>query len=48
MLFRSARSVNVDSLRYHAILRAVLAMLDGKGYLIFPGHGGVVQRTEAM
>lgn len=43
-----ARSVNVDSPRYHAILRAVLAMLDGKGYLIFPGHGGVVQRTEAM
>ncbi len=43
-----ARSVNVDSPRYHTILRTLLAMLDGKGYLILPGHGGVVQRDQRM
>lgn len=43
-----ARSVNLDSTRYHAILRTILNRFDGDGWLVFPGHGGVVRRDQKM
>ncbi len=41
-----ARSVNQDSPRYHAILHTLRGMLP-EGWLILPGHGGIIHRGAA-
>lgn len=43
-----ARSVNQDSNRYHAILKTLKAMLDGDGWLLLPGHGAIIPRTQRL
>ncbi len=43
-----ARSVNQDSGKYRAILKALKDMLDGEGWMIFPGHGAILQRDQAL
>ena len=43
-----ARSVNQDSTRYHAILKTLKAMLDGDGWLLLPGHGAIIPRTQRL
>ncbi|MBQ2929908.1 MAG: MBL fold metallo-hydrolase [Clostridia bacterium] len=43
-----ARSVNQDSIRYHAILKTLKAMLDGDGWLLLPGHGAIIPRTQRL
>ena len=43
-----ARSVNQDSAKYRLILRALKDMMDGQGWLIFPGHGAILQRDQRM
>ena len=41
-------SVNEDSAKAKAILKELFARLDGKGYVILPGHGAVVERGQGM
>lgn len=43
-----ARSVNQDSTKYHAILQTLKSMLDGDGWLILPGHGAIIPRTQRL
>ena len=43
-----ARSVNQDSAKYRLILRTLKDMMDGKGWLILPGHGAILQRDQRM
>ena len=43
-----ARSVNQDSAKYRLILRALKDMMDGKSWLILPGHGAILQRDQRM
>ena len=43
-----ARSVNQDSVKYHAILRALKDRLDGESWLILPGHGAILQRDQRL
>ena len=43
-----ARSVNQDSAKYRPILRTLKDMMDGKGWLILPGHGAILQRDQRM
>jgi len=42
-----ARSVNQDSEKYHAILKALRGMLDAD-WLILPGHGAIKARNQAL
>lgn len=41
-------SVNEDSAKAKAILRELFARLDGKGYVILPGHGAIIDRGQSM
>lgn len=41
-------SVNEDSAKAKAILRELFDRLDGKGYVILPGHGAIIDRGQAM
>lgn len=41
-------SVNEDSPKARAILRHLIDRLDGKGWLIIPSHGAVVERNQSM
>ena len=41
-------SVNENSQKARAILNELRLRLDGRGWLILPGHGAVVNRDEAM
>lgn len=43
-----ARSVNQDSVKYRAILQTLRHMLDGDGWLLLPGHGGIIPRTQRL
>ena len=43
-----ARSVNQDSAKYRAILQTLRHMLDGDGWLLIPGHGGIIPRTQRL
>lgn len=42
-----ARSVNQDSARYRAILTTLRHMLDD-GWLLLPGHGAIIPRTQRL
>ena len=42
-----ARSVNQDSAKYRAILMTLRHMFDG-GWLLLPGHGAVIPRTQRL
>ena len=41
-------SVNEDSVKAKAILSLIKDKLDGKGWLIFPGHGAVLDRDQSL
>lgn len=41
-------SVNEDSVKAKAILSLIKEKLDGKGWLIFPGHGAVLDRDQSL
>ena len=41
-------SVNEDSVKAKAILRELFARLNGKDYLVIPGHGAVIARGQKM
>ena len=43
-----ARSVNQDSAKYRAILSTLRHMLDGGGWLLLPGHGAIIPRTQRL
>lgn len=43
-----ARSVNQDSAKYRAILQTLRHMLDGDGWLLLPGHGAIIPRTQKL
>ena len=43
-----ARSVNQDSAKYRAILQTLRHMLDGDGWLLLPGHGAIIPRTQRL
>ncbi|MBQ4580712.1 MAG: hypothetical protein IJA83_08625 [Clostridia bacterium] len=43
-----ARSVNQDSAKYRAILQTLRRMLDGDGWLLLPGHGAIIPRTQRL
>ena len=43
-----ARSVNQDSVKYRAILQTLRHMLDGDGWLLLPGHGAIIPRTQRL
>lgn len=43
-----ARSVNQDSKKYRAILQTLRHMLDGDGWLLLPGHGAIIPRTQRL
>lgn len=43
-----ARSVNQDSAKYRAILQTLRHMLDGDGWLLLPGHGGIIPRDQRL
>lgn len=43
-----ARSVNQDSVKYRALLQTLRHMLDGDGWLLLPGHGGIIPRDQRL
>ena len=43
-----ARSVNQDSAKYRAILQTLRRMFSCDGWLLLPGHGAIIPRTQGL